>query len=215
MDTIKIGYGGTLGYYDNNGYDRDSLIRKVFWTFRNINIDYKARNAVELIKSMGRIKVEENIQIKLWLWGDIDQRYNELINHLNLKSNIRIEKSVSKDENLNRLKSCDLLLLPLERELNNQRSLFIPGKLFDYLSIGRPILCFGDNCEATEVLVQSGLGLVFSTPNDPGFLDFIKKVAFEKKYLDNFVPNKEYIEQYWFKNRIGLIASEFNEILDA
>ena len=73
------------------------------------------------------------------------------------------------------LKQSDLLLLVNGR--NPESKIFIPGKLFDYMAVRKPILFIGEG-EPAAIITETGIGL--SVPHDPiliakSLLKFINK----------------------------------------
>jgi glycosyltransferase involved in cell wall biosynthesis len=78
----------------------------------------------------------------------------------------------------------------------------VPGKLFEYLRAGKPILAFGDNNEEVKnIIAEANAGMIFRYDEDP-------KEFFEK--TGSFKTNMDYVKKY---DRIK-IARGFAEILD-
>ena len=79
----------------------------------------------------------------------------------------------------------------------------VPGKLFEYLRAGRPIIAFGDkNEEVKKIIEEANAGMMFSY-NESG-KDFFKN-------SDSFKTDEEYIERFERK----AISGEFNKILNS
>ena len=78
----------------------------------------------------------------------------------------------------------------------------VPGKLFEYLRAGKPIIAFGnDNKEVKEILSNANAGMMFSYDEDG-------KEFFN--IYSQFKTDKEFIKLFERKN----IAQNFREILD-
>jgi glycosyltransferase involved in cell wall biosynthesis len=77
----------------------------------------------------------------------------------------------------------------------------VPGKLFEYLRTGRPIIAFGDdNKEVRDILKNSNAGMIFNyTENGSSFFGL----------LDNFKTDLDYVKQFDRK----AIAKKFSEII--
>jgi glycosyltransferase involved in cell wall biosynthesis len=77
----------------------------------------------------------------------------------------------------------------------------VPGKLFEYLRAGRPIIAFGDdNKEVSEILKNSNAGMIFNYhENGSSFFDL----------SENFKTNLDIVKQFDRK----LIAKKFSEII--
>lgn len=77
----------------------------------------------------------------------------------------------------------------------------VPGKLFEYLRTGKPILAFGDdNNEVKEILQRTNSGMIFGYDADP-------KEFFEKS--QNFKTDFDEVKKFDRKN----IAENFGKIL--
>jgi hypothetical protein len=77
----------------------------------------------------------------------------------------------------------------------------VPGKLFEYMRTGRPIIAFGDdNKEVSDILKTSNAGMIFNY-KDSGrsFFDL----------SDSFSTNTEVVKQYDRK----VIAKQLSEII--
>jgi hypothetical protein len=72
---------------------------------------------------------------------------------------------VPKREAARRMQTADALLLLCAPELER----YLPGKLFDYVAAGRPVLVFGSEGESSRALSDVGLG-VFCPAAQPGAL---------------------------------------------
>ena len=78
----------------------------------------------------------------------------------------------------------------------------MPGKLFEYLRAGKPIIAFGnDNNEVKDILTKANAGMMFRY-DDSG-------EEFFKSFID-FKTNQESVKQF----ERGSIAESFREILD-
>jgi glycosyltransferase involved in cell wall biosynthesis len=77
----------------------------------------------------------------------------------------------------------------------------VPGKLFEYLRTGKPIIAFGDdNKEVSELLNKSNAGMIFNY-HENGSLFF--------EIADKFNTNLEIVKQFDRK----LIAKKFSQII--
>ena len=77
----------------------------------------------------------------------------------------------------------------------------VPGKLFEYLRTGRPIIAFGDdNKEVHDILKNSNAGMIFNY-NESGSPFF--------EMAGNFETNQDIVKQYDRK----LIAQKFSQII--
>lgn len=80
-------------------------------------------------------------------------------------ANIVLTDHVSKHEANRRMEQADVLLLIATPDLQR----YLPGKLFDYVAAGRPVLIVGSPGEASAVLERLGIGQLCS-PGEPARL---------------------------------------------
>ena len=118
----------------------------------------QVRNPVNLWKAIKRL-VEENPPLKetfsIHLAGIIDQGIIEFLqNDSILKSMIQIEGYKKHEEVINDYFNSDILLLLINNSDNNRVN--IPGKLFEYLRVDKPILALGNpHADAVKILRKS------------------------------------------------------------
>ena len=78
----------------------------------------------------------------------------------------------------------------------------VPGKLFEYIRTGNPIIAFGNNnVEVGKILEESNAGMMF------GYSDSVKE--FFNSYK-NIKPNPPYVVKFDRKK----IASKLSDLLD-
>jgi glycosyltransferase involved in cell wall biosynthesis len=63
------------------------------------------------------------------------------------------------DESVAWLKSADLLFLPNHTPLDGGPALIVPGKTYEYLAAGRPILAMGPTGDMREFVERCGAGI--------------------------------------------------------
>jgi glycosyltransferase involved in cell wall biosynthesis len=98
-------------------------------------------------------------------------------------------------EMLNELLNADYLLVCATEKRH------FPGKLFEYLRTGKPILAFGDeNEEVKEILEKTNSGMIFRYDEDP--IEFFNKA-------DSFAANLEAVKEFDRRR----IAEKFEKIL--
>ncbi len=78
---------------------------------------------------------------------------------------------VSKGEAVRFMASADALLLLAAPELER----YLPGKLFDYVAAGRPVLIFGSGGESSQVLVRDlCVGVLCESPHEANLSDALR-----------------------------------------
>ena len=114
-------------------------------------------------------------------------------------------------ESIRLMRSADLLFLPMQNLPQGTRSTTIPGKTFEYLAVGRPILAAVPEGDARDILIRTG-----HTVCDPDDVDGL--VAAIRAALRRHEEGHDCFEPRWdlvreFERRE--IARRFGEVIQA
>ena len=144
-----------------------------------------------------RIKEENKKEvIRIKFIGTVSPVIKKQIEQNNLSDKTEYAGFLSYKEMLNELLNADYLLVCASEKRH------LPGKLFEYLRTGKPILAFGnENEEVREILQKTGSGMIFRYDEDP-------KEFFDK--VDEFKSDIESVKQYDRK----MIAKNLGMILN-
>jgi len=131
------------------------------------------------------------------LVGNIAPEIEEKIDELGLTSNYLKVKYVAHKTAIDYMlnSSCLLLIIPA---VSNSKGI-LTGKLMEYLSSKKPILCIGEkNSDAAALIDECGAGETFERNNQKGVEDFIDNMINDKLVL-NF--NNAVVEEYSRSNQ--------------
>ncbi|MBP7183954.1 MAG: hypothetical protein KBA06_00475 [Saprospiraceae bacterium] len=148
--------------------------------------------------------------IEIVLVGQVDKVVQKEFESHQLGSNLKLLGNIRRDEVLQLMKNSTILLLPLNQQDNNLGR--IPGKLFEYLAVRRPILAIGPvDSDVAKILDETQSGKIIDYDDAVGFNTYLSDLA--KKFNDQtiFVSCDGNIEQYSNRVLTGKIAN----ILDA
>ncbi len=104
-------------------------------------------------------------RVKLRFVGDVLPAERSVLNAFPFQDRIEILEHVPRPEAIRYMRESDLLLILAEPELARYR----PGKLYDYLAAGPPLLVYGHRGEASDLVERLGAG-VFVPEGDEGAL---------------------------------------------
>tara|TARA_R110001599_G_scaffold229345_2_gene428521 strand:- start:35 stop:1243 length:1209 start_codon:yes stop_codon:yes gene_type:complete len=195
-----------------NGYDDDyfenivkkKLIGSAFTMLYSGALYPLGRDPLPLFKAISCLLRSEKISkanFKLRFRGSGDGvNYESDIAKFNLKDIVEFLPSISFSDSIQEMKNADGLLVLQGRNFNNQ----IPGKLYEYIATGNPILGLVGKGGATEDLIND-LSNGFSVEESD--VESIKD-AIMNLMLGGFTPNTDYIK-YSRSNK----ASELVELL--
>ncbi|MCM8781924.1 MAG: glycosyltransferase [Candidatus Omnitrophica bacterium] len=111
-----------------------------------------------------------------------------------LAIDVRIHGNLSKQNADELVKMADILVVIQTKETCRFQ---IPGKVFEYMASGKPILAIMDKCEAADILRRSGLGFVHSQEDIDGISDTLAKLWNDWRTGRSSVKmNYDYVSQF-------------------
>jgi glycosyltransferase involved in cell wall biosynthesis len=140
--------------------------------------------------------------------GDFD---NEIINHLkdsSIESKVTFEKYLEK-ENLDKEMSAANVLILCTVNLNTVKNV-IPGKLYYYFSLNRPIIAFSNlDSDLNEIITKTNSGKVF---------DYLNEIDLKNHILELYSEYKSGKNNYNPKNTgnytYDTLSKKLNEIIN-
>ena len=180
-----------------NGYDTENIAKQAldtkftlahigsFLSERNPNILWES--LVELVQEIPYFK--NHLEIKLI--GAVSQEVLETINEFGLNPYLNNLGYVSHSEAIAHQRKSQVLLL-IEINSEDTKSI-IPGKLFEYMVSGRPIIAIGPN--------GSAFAEIITTTNTGVFFDYSEKMKLKSVLLDFY---NQFLEGKLQSNAVGL-----------
>ena len=150
-----------------NGFDPDdtglpvSVQPEGKFSIAHIGTMAASRNPVSLWKALQQLSVElpgfkEDLEIRLA--GNIDIVILENISTSGLEGCLNKIDYLPHDEVINLQKNTSVLLLQINNTPNAR--MILPGKFFEYMASGRPILCIGPaDGDSATIIQETGCGL--------------------------------------------------------
>lgn len=214
---LIIAYSGSLDAYDGNKFKKHlSNILKWFWTYKNNTVDSSTRSAYYLIKAVRILKDNYNIQpnqIGFQFWGNIDTLNKTQSEKEGVADFFEFGGYLSKLESLNRLAEADMLFLPLEKSNTSEiGTLFIPGKLFEYLNTGKPILGLCETSDCKMILENSGLGICCAPDNSKEIAQTLYNIIINQINIKLIKANQTYIQSFSFIKKTEELAKVFDKL---
>ena len=160
------------------GYDED--------VFRNISFPVEIKNCT--IVHAGNIfdyqnpvnfwkllkqKIDKGVKLNIKFIGTVSPAIKDVIKETGLDKFTEYAGFLSYEDLIIELVNAQYLLVCASEPRH------VPGKLFEYLRTGRPIIAFGnDNAEVSEILKNSNAGMIFNY-NDDGEIFFENENSFK------------------------------------
>jgi hypothetical protein len=169
----------------------------------------KDRNPEIFLKALKKI-TEENEEfkskLKIVFAGPVEETVRNEIKKNNLEQYYNELGNISRADALQLNKNSKILLLPINKADNAEGRL--PGKVYEYLRIGNPILCLGPVIsDIAKIISETNTGKTFTYDNNKEIKSYIIDVFEEKTDLE---PVN--IEQFSNENQTKLIAKYLDEI---
>ena len=120
----------------------------------------------------------------------------------------------SHHETVKIVRTADLLFLPMYNLPQGERSTIVPGKTYEYMASGRPILAAVPDGDARDFLAECGTAFLCRPDDCDEMVQILSQVydAWEKKKQITAV-NKDFMLNFDRKNLTKALAEEFDELL--
>lgn len=143
--------------------------------------------------------------LRIRLAGKVDPEIVESIRSFGLGDNLDLLGYLPHEESVAELRNADIILLPLRRDPEYRKAL--PGKIFECMAAGRPVLGTGQEDGAAAALIaETGTGRMFDWDKDPG--EFIDAVV-----AGSFTPARNGMEKYSRRALSAQMAELFDSLL--
>lgn len=190
-----------------NGYDweTDTIQQAVplsqEFTLTHLGVITPSRNAPQLWEALKELKSENpdfSKDLKIKLIGQVDQSIVQNLETDGLMDNTEIVPHIPHDEVQQAQQSSQVLLLLINNTPNAKG--ILTGKLFEYLSSGRPILCIGPkDGDAARILKETHAGQTVSFEDKEKMKEVIKDLY--QRYLENDLPDNTSTEVEHYSRR--------------
>jgi glycosyltransferase involved in cell wall biosynthesis len=200
------------------GFDEEDFadlkpIENPYFSIAHIGLMGFDRNPEVFFKVLGDLK-EENQEfskdLKIILAGQIDYSVKKSISECNLDINVEYHGIVDRIAALKMAKGCSLLLLLLNKAKNAKGRL--PGKLYEYLRLRRPVIALGfKDSDAEEIIKKTGSGESFEYDDSLKIRDFILS-SYDKFKNEQLLQTTGEIGYYSVENQTKRLSEFLNGI---
>lgn len=227
-DAVTVVTGGVLEDYAllnpkrieliPNGYDAEDLpevkpVPDKEFTISHIGSMNPARNPKTLWKALSVLAdeiPEFRKDLRIQLIGKVDFQVNDSVAEAGLAENLVRVDYIPHKEAIYRQSSSQVLLLMINRSAASPT--ILPGKLFEYMASGRPILGIGpDKGNASDILRETESGYMVDFDDLDKMINVVRGYYLKYK-IGNLATDTGAITKYSRKSLTGEMAALLNSL---
>lgn len=163
--------------FDPEDYTQDVLKNELddFFSITHIGLlgeDRIPYNLIDVLSEICDSNQDFKKDLKLELFGTVDHNLVSLIQDKGLSKNLITKNQIPRKEAISKIASSQILLLLLNRADNAEGR--IPGKLFEYLYVKRPMVALGQGPSDVQGIVEdTKSGMYFTYDEKEYLMDWI------------------------------------------
>ncbi len=196
------------------------LRKKCFYTILGgalKKVDILTRSHVFLLRAIERWcrhNPEIRKHMELLFVGNASKEDRSLVENSIISDIIRFSGYQSHRETVKIVRTADLLFLPMHNLPPEERSTIVPGKTYEYMASGRPILAAVPDGDARDFLAECGTAFLCRPDDCDEMIRILSQVyeAWKKKKQITSV-NTDSLHKFDRKNLTKALAEEFDKLL--
>ena len=195
-------------------YTGDGMLNKLKYPRRPINLWTRTPRyllaAMEKLIQSGAVPKDK---LQLVLVGEISTVDREMIQNSPMAASVKVLGYRSHAESVNWVESADVLFLPLHTPTDGGPALIVPGKAYEYLGSGRPILSMGPPGDMHDFVEGTGSGIAISGDDVSGAADALKKFYDAKRSGHKLLEqDRNAVARFERKELTARLAEELNDL---
>lgn len=201
------------GCINSSSCDHEAQSRKENQSLKLVHTGsfYGRRNIDSLIRALGELTQCERLDrgdLSIDLIGNVRDHERHLVEDCKVSDMVRLIPPMPHQECLARIRQADALLL-----VQTEAPLCIPGKLYEYIAVGKPVFTLASAGATADLVTQERLGPCV----DPDDLDAVKATVLDlvDQYRDGRLkqPDGHAVERYNGHNQMKEFDSVFRVAL--
>jgi glycosyltransferase involved in cell wall biosynthesis len=192
---------------------RGGLVRRVLGGTIN-DVDIYTRSHVYLLQAVERLRAtdpELTAPIEIHLAGVLTDSDRELADAPGL---VHLHGYVTHAESIALIRTADLLFLPMQNLPQGVRATIVPGKTYEYLASGTPILGAVPDGDARDILLEAGNTLLARPDDVDGLTEALRTqlIAFHGR-APAAARNQVLVDTFEYGYLARRLASVFDDVL--
>lgn len=202
--------------YDSTEFPEVELTRNDKFTMTYTGSMYGRRNPKDLFDAIEELitdgKIDKN-NIKMRFIGRFGDEIHQMFESVSFKNSIEILSYMPHKKSIEYLLRSDASLLIVDESKESEE--IVPGKVYEYLGVGRPVFAVAPESSAiSKLIIETNGGFIaHQTEKEKlksNFLHFYNSWTEEKEIIDQ---NREQIEKYERRENAATLAEYFRRIL--
>jgi glycosyltransferase involved in cell wall biosynthesis len=204
------------GYLYTERKGETGLVRRALGGLPVRGVNYLTRSHIYLLQAVRRVlEADPSLErtIEVHLAGPLTSADKAVIDDAPF---VREHGYLPHAETLQLTRTADLLFLPMQELPPGQRAGLVPGKTYEYLASGRPILAAVPEGDAKDLLAEAGSALICG-PSDVASLTLLIEQAVERwrRGEPSPPPAAHVVARYERRHQTSQLAELFDEVLAA
>lgn len=201
--------------YDLDDYNKIANTVDQNFTITHLGIlghDRNPSTLLKVIKEIGETNVGFKNDFRLQLVGQVDISVQEEIKKLGLEFCVQFMGSVDRQKALEIMSSSNILLLLLNQQSNAKGR--IPGKIFEYFAVRRPVIVLGpNNSDSSDMVIETKSGVACEYEDKEQIKQIL--LSYYEQYKSGTLKNKvaSNIEPYSVRKQVEKIDQLLKEII--
>jgi glycosyltransferase involved in cell wall biosynthesis len=171
-------------------------------------VDLLTRSHVFLVKAIEGLLAEEpelSERLEVVFAGVLSETDRRIAERLSVA---RLTGYLPHAESVSLIRSADLLFLPMQKVVAGARATIVPGKTYEYLASGRPLLAAVPEGDARDLIRTSGVGSICDPDDVPGMMAIIRQ-----RLRDGRVPSRSIdVRRYEYRELARTAASLLDDL---
>jgi glycosyltransferase involved in cell wall biosynthesis len=181
-------------------------------------VDISTRSHTVLLEAIARWRSERpevGQHVELVFAGQTSKEDRAFANRCGVASLVQFTGYVSHQESIQLVRTADLLFLPMHNLPVGKRSRIVPGKTYEYMASGRPILAAVPDGDARDYLRSSGTALICRPDDVSGMIRVLDSAYTAWKSGKNVATREnDSIAQFERRNLTHALARAFESVIE-
>lgn len=160
-----------------NGFDSDDIPPSTWisrdddpFTLTYVGTLYGPRHVPALVQALAKVARERSIRVQFV--GRVDEAVLQAYREMGLGDFLQVVPYVPHAEAIGYMRAANILLVVIDRVAQNRG--IAPAKMYEYLALGKPIMCIGPtDGDSATILSKTRGGVVINYDDVDGMQDFI------------------------------------------